>query len=130
MFDFVVSSRREGGVVGRNDKGLVTYDRQTRKDAFYFYKASWSDEPTLHITEQRYTERTNAVTDVRVYGNAGQVELFVNAASQGARANDGNAVFVWKDIQLKPGENIVEARAQIHGTSVSDRCVWNLNAAP
>jgi beta-galactosidase len=130
MFDFVVNSRREGGVVGRNDKGLVTYDRQTRKDAFYFYKANWSDEPTLHITSQRFTERTNAVTDVKIYSDAGKVELFLNAVSQGPRTNDGNAVFIWPDVRLKPGENVVEARAQIHGTSVSDRCAWNLKTTP
>jgi beta-galactosidase len=128
MFDFAVSTRHEGGTPGRNDKGLVTYDRQTRKDAFYFYKANWSDEPVLHITDPRYTERTNAVTDVKIYANAGEVELFLNAASQGSRTNDGNAVFRWQNLQLKPGENIVEARAQIHGTNVSDRCVWNLPA--
>jgi beta-galactosidase len=130
MFDFVVSSRHEGGVAGRNDKGLVTYDRQTRKDAFYFYKANWSDEPTLHITSRRFTGRTNAVTDVKIYSNAGEVELLLNAVPQGSRTNDGNAVFIWPDVRLKPGENAVEARAQIHGTNVSDRCVWNLKTAP
>ena len=51
MFDFAVSTRHEGGVPGRNDKGLVTYDRKIKKDAFYFYKANWSDEPVLYITE-------------------------------------------------------------------------------
>jgi beta-galactosidase len=48
----------------------VSYDRKTKKDAFYFYKANWSDEPTLYITSRRFTERTNAVTDVKVYSNA------------------------------------------------------------
>ena len=126
LFDFTSYWRHEGGVKGRNDKGLVTADRQTRKDAFYFYNANWSDEPTLHITSQRFTERTNAVTDVKIYSNAGTVELFLNVASQGSRTNDGNAVFLWPNVQLKPGENIVEARAQFHGTNVSDHCVWNL----
>ncbi|HEY6951797.1 MAG TPA: glycoside hydrolase family 2 TIM barrel-domain containing protein, partial [Bacteroidota bacterium] len=70
MFDFVVHSRHEGGIPGRNDKGLVTYDRKTKKDAFYFYKANWSDEPTLYFTSRRFTIRTNHVTDVKVYSNA------------------------------------------------------------
>jgi beta-galactosidase len=70
MFDFAVSTRHEGDLPGRNDKGLVSYDRKTKKDAFYFYKANWSDEPTLYITSRRFTERTNAVTDVKVYSNA------------------------------------------------------------
>ena len=75
---------------GRNDKGLVTYDRQTKKDAFYFYKANWSDEPVLYITSRRFTERTNAVTDVKIYSNAQQVELLVNGNSLGADEADGN----------------------------------------
>ncbi len=74
MFDFAVSTRHEGGVPGRNDKGLVTYDRKTKKDAFYFYQANWSDEPMVYITSRRFTERTNAVTDVKIYSNAKEVE--------------------------------------------------------
>ena len=36
MFDFASDGRKEGGAPGRNDKGLVTYDRRIRKDAFYW----------------------------------------------------------------------------------------------
>ena len=59
MFDFTSYFRREGGVLGRNDKGLVTYDRQTKKDAFYFYKANWSDEPAFHRAHERSDGREN-----------------------------------------------------------------------
>ena len=66
MFDFAVSTRHEGGMPGRNDKGLVTYDRKTKKDAFYFYKANWSDEagalhhqPPFHRTHERRDGREN-----------------------------------------------------------------------
>ena len=44
MFDFAADARDEGGVQGRNNKGLVTYDRKTKKDSFYACKAWWSDE--------------------------------------------------------------------------------------
>ena len=128
MFDFAVSSRNEGGIRGRNDKGLMTFDRQIKKDAFYFYKANWSAEPVVYITSRRFTERTNAVTDVKIYANAAEVELMVNGASQGKRSNDGNAVFVWKDVTLKTGDNAVEARANRNGQAVTDRCVWTLKA--
>ena len=89
MFDFAVASRHEGGVLGRNDKGLMSCDRKTKKDAFYFYKANWSDEPVLYITSRRFTERTIAVTDVKIYSNAKKVELFVNNISQDVRVNHG-----------------------------------------
>lgn len=126
MFDFTSAWRNEGGVPGRNDKGLVSYDRQTRKDAFYFYKANWSDAPVLYLTDRRFTERTNAVTDVKIYSNAKQAELFVNGQSQGIRANDGNAVFLWKNVRLSPGENKIEARAKRKGQTLNDNCIWTL----
>ncbi len=73
MFDFASAHRREGDTPGRNDKGLVTYDRKVRKDAFYFYKANWSDEPVVYITDRRFTERTEAATDVKIYSNCDRV---------------------------------------------------------
>jgi beta-galactosidase len=126
IFDFAVSTRHEGGIPGRNDKGLVSYDRKTRKDAFYFYKANWNDEPMIYITSRRFTERTNAVTDVKIYSNAATAELFLNGTSQGVRTNDDNSVFIWKSLQLKPGENSVEARAEKNGQPLTDSCTWNL----
>ena len=126
MFDFTSYWRHEGGVLGRNDKGLVTYDRQVKKDAFYFYKANWSEEPTLYITSRRDTARTNAVTDVKIYSNAGEVELLLNGASQGKRANAVNGVFLWKGVTLRPGENRVAARAERNGQSLNDECSWKL----
>lgn len=126
MFDFTSYWRHEGGVAGRNDKGLVTADRKVKKDTFYFYKANWSEEPVLYITSRRYTERTNAVTDVKIYSNAAKAELLLNGKTQGTRDNDGNAVLIWKDVKLAPGENTVEARADRAGQSLSDHCVWTL----
>jgi beta-galactosidase len=129
MFDFAASSRHEGNIPGRNDKGLVTYDRQTKKDAFYFYKANWSDEPTLYITSRRFTERTNAVTDVKIYSNAGKVELLLNGKSEGELGNGTNGIFIWKNVTLKPGENEVVAKTDRDGQKLSDSCVWTLKAA-
>jgi beta-galactosidase len=126
LCDFAVSTRHEGGIPGRNDKGLVTYDRKTKKDAFFFYKANWNDEPMVYITSRRFTERTNVVTDVKIYSNARTAELFLNGASQGVQTNDDNSVFIWKSVQLKPGENAVEARATKDGQPVTDNCIWTL----
>jgi beta-galactosidase len=126
MFDFTSFWRNEGGTKGRNNKGLVTYDRAVKKDSFYFYKANWSEEPTLYITSRRHTERTNAVTDVKIYSNAKNVELRVNGVSHGSRKNDGNAVFVWPQVTLKPGGNAIEATARHSGKTLQDRCEWQL----
>jgi len=128
MFDFAVSTRHEGDQPGLNDKGLVTRDRQTKKDAFYFYKANWSAEPVLYLTSRRFTERTNAVTDVKIYSNLKEPELFVNGASQGKRSDGENGVFIWKNVALAPGENKISAQAQAGGQTLTDECMWKLSA--
>ena len=130
MFDFAVNTRHEGGQPGLNDKGLVTRDRQIKKDAFYFYKANWSDQPVCYITDRRFTERTNAVTDVKLYCNAPEAELLVNGASLGKKNAGADSVLLWKDVALKPGENKIEARAARNGQALADQCVWTLSAAP
>lgn len=124
--DFASYWRHEGGIPGRNDKGLLTFDRKIKKDAFYYYKVNWSDEPTVYITSRRFAERTNAVTDVKIYSNASESELTINGVSQGMRKNDGNGVFVWKEMRLSRGENVIKATAQKDGRPVTDSCKWNL----
>ena len=126
MFDFTSPGRHEGSVPSRNDKGLVTADRKIKKDAFYFYKANWSSEPTLYITDRRFTERTNDLTAVKIYSNAKRVELFVNGASLGKSNTSTNCVFVWPNVGLKRGDNQIEAKATRDGQSLDDRCVWTL----
>jgi len=126
MFDFASVQKNEGGTVGVNDKGMITQDRAVKKDVFYFYQANWSAEPVLYITSRRFAERTNATTSVKIYSNAGAVELSVNGQSQGRRADGTNGVFLWPDVPLSPGQNQIEARAERNGKSLSDRCVWQL----
>ncbi len=126
LADFTSYWRHEGGVPGRNDKGLVTFDRKIKKDAFYFYQANWSDEPMLYITDRRFTERTRPMTTVKVYSNTDRVELLVNGKSQGTQTNDGNAVFTWKDVRLAPGSNSIEAQSTGSAKPLKDTCTWFL----
>ena len=85
MFDFGADARNEGGENGQNHKGLVTFDRKYKKDAFYAYKAWLSDEPFVHICGKRYVDRVEPVTKVTVYSNQPVVELFANGKSLGAK---------------------------------------------
>ncbi len=85
MFDFGADARAEGGENGQNHKGLITFDRSYKKDAFYAYKAWLSDEPFVHICGKRYIDRVEEVTKVTVYSNLPEVELFANGNSLGKK---------------------------------------------
>lgn len=85
MFDFAADGRDEGGVKGRNNKGLVTFDRRMKKDAFYLYKAYWSGEPFVHIAGKRYVNRAEKKTQVVVYSNRDRVELYCNGKPEESR---------------------------------------------
>ncbi len=127
MFDFSSEGRNEGGISGVNDKGLVTSDRKTRKDAFYWYKANWSEEPVLYITSRRFVKRTQAATQVKIYSNAGTVELKVNGVSLG-RKSSSNHIFLWSNVSLTKGENRIEASATRESQVLTDSCMWTYNA--
>ena len=85
MFDFGADARNEGGENGQNHKGLVTFDRKYKKDAFYAYKAWLSKEPFVHICGKRYVDRVEDTTSVTVYSNQPTVELFANGVSLGKK---------------------------------------------
>ena len=109
MFDFAADARDEGGVQGRNNKGLVTYDRKTKKDSFYACKAWWSDEAFVRVAGSRFVDRAPGQRNVKVYSNQPGVTLFVNGEEVGTK--EGAHVFVFENIALRDGENTVTARA-------------------
>ena len=78
LADFGSAGRDEGGAAGRNQKGLVSFDRSLKKDAFYVYKAAWSSEPFVHVAGRRRAERAEDVTEVIVYSNQERVVLSVD----------------------------------------------------
>jgi beta-galactosidase len=129
MFDFASDGRDEGDHPGRNDKGLVSFDRKVRKDAFYFYKANWSAEPVLYIASRRFTQRSAAETSVKVYTNATQATLSVNGRAVGPMAADDIHIARWSHVTLQPGPNTVRVEAIIDGKPVVDECTWTV-AAP
>ena len=94
MFDFAADARDQGGEPGMNHKGLVTFDRKTKKDSFYLYKAWWSDEAFVHICSKRFVERTGSTATVKVYSNQSTVALSVNGNKVGEQT--GEHVFTFK----------------------------------
>lgn len=109
MFDFASDMRDEGGVKGRNNKGLVTFDRKTKKDSFFIYKAYWSDEKFVHLCSKRYVNRANDKTDIKVYSNCDEITLFVNGNGIETLPCDKKVTF--KGVKLKEGKNEIKVIA-------------------
>lgn len=125
MFDFASASRHEGDTMGINDKGLVTYDRKVRKDAFYFYKANWSKQPMVYITSRRHTTRTEPLTDIKVYSNCPCVTIVVNGVPVEVESR-GMGIFVARGAHLQPGDNTIVASGvpACQADTITDQCVW------
>ncbi len=124
--DFQSSIRNEGGKPGINDKGLVTYDRKIKKDAFYFYKANWSTEPMIYITSRRFTERPEANVQVKVYSNLRENTLYVNGKKIGKQKSDSLYRVVWQNVTLSKGENRIRVEGKSKAGVIEDTCVWYL----
>ena len=132
MFDFGCAARNEGGVAGRNNKGLMTIDRKTKKDSFYIYKAWWSDEPFVHICSKRYADRTENEIEVKVHPMLipeqhplATVRDSFNAVFVHGEACD-DAMFMGRGAGKMPtasavmGDIIIVMRNIVH-----DNCGWN-----
>lgn len=90
-FDFGADGRGEGGKPGQNQKGLVTFDRKTKKDAYFIYKAYLSSDPFVHLCGRRYVNRAESETEIKVYSNQPRVALFVDGKEFAAQ--DGDKIF-------------------------------------
>ena len=88
MFDFAADARNQGGEPGMNHKGLVTFDRKTKKDSFYLYKAWWTKEPFVYICGRRYVNRAEKKTTVKIYSNLPEVTLYANGVEVGTQKGD------------------------------------------
>ena len=122
MFDFAADARDQGGEPGMNHKGLITFDRKTKKDSFYLYKAYWSREPFVHICSKRYEDRTEDRIPVKVYTNQNEVTLYVNGDK----------------LETKYGEHVfefsipmsAEARVKAASGELSDEAVFRKVSKP
>lgn len=121
MFDFGSAIRNEGGVRGRNNKGLVTLDRKIKKDSFYVYKAHWSNEKFVHIAGERFADRPTGAQKIKVYSNCESVTLTVNGEKQELTADK---IFEF-DAVIKEGENVITAKSgkathkiKVNGTDI------------
>ena len=108
MFDFGCAARNEGGVSGRNNKGLVTMDRKTKKDSYFVYQAYWTQTPMVHIAGRRHAQRAGETTEIKVYSNQDTVVLYVNGKEVGQQTT--HRVFKF-NVALNEGFNTIVAVA-------------------
>ncbi|MGB3103426.1 glycoside hydrolase family 2 protein [Sphingobacterium siyangense] len=115
----------------RNYKGLVSFDRKLKKDGFYWYKANWSKESVLYITQRRMINRGNEITPITVYSNRGEPTLIINGQTiKGAKIGQTNVHYIFENVNLKPGKNTVEAKViQKDGKVLTDTIEWNYDPA-
>ncbi|MDF2587273.1 MAG: gh2E [Anaerocolumna sp.] len=106
MFDFAADGREEADDNGVNHKGLVTFDRKVKKDAYFIYKAWWSKEPFVHLCGSRYVDRTEEITEIKVYSNQLKVELYKDGVLMDEKS--GKHVFTFQ-VPIN-GEHKIEAR--------------------
>ena len=120
-FDFPSSGRNEGDTPGFNDKGLVSFDRKVKKDAYYWYQANWTTRPMVHITSRRATERKQGQAEVKVYSNQPSARLRLNGADLGEQKVTGH-IATWP-VRLSPGAN----RLEVSAGPASDTIEWHFN---
>lgn len=125
-FDFAVPMWGRGGVPARNLKGLVTFDRKIKKDSYFWYKANWSKDPVLYLTQRRNTEREKKVTSVTIYSNIGTPKVYLNGQElNGIRKGYTDVHYVFDEVTLNNGKNTLTAIVQYKGKEYKDEIEWN-----
>lgn len=131
MFDFSSPRRNEGGRRFINQKGLVSFDRSIKKDAFYYYKAKWSEQPFLHICSKRFKKRSRAMVSIKIYTNLQKVTLYGREGFMENEQNNGNGVILFTDIILSEGINKLYATGKSdNGTELKDEIILEKVSEP
>ena len=126
MFDFACPMWERGGIPARNMKGLVTFDRQVKKDSYYWYKANWSEEPVLYLTQRRNTDREKRVTSITVYSNCGTPTVWLNGRKlKDIRQGYTDVHYIIDEVTLRKGDNVIRASVTApDGQTLEDRIEW------
>lgn len=128
MFDFAVPTSKRGSMAARNMKGLMTFDRKTKKDSYFWYKANWSKEPVLYLTQRRNALREKKETSVTVYSNIGTPKVYLNGRElTGVRKGYTDVHYIFDNVLLDDGKNLLKAVVSHQGKEYADEIEWNYN---
>lgn len=124
-FDFCAPLWVRGGVPARNMKGLVTFDRKVKKDSYFWYKANWSKDPVLFLTQRRNWDREKKETSVTVYSNIGTPKVYLNGKElSGIREGYTPVHYIIDHVTLENGKNIVKTVVVKDGKTYEDEIEW------
>lgn len=124
-FDFCAPMWVRGGVPARNMKGLVTFDRKVKKDSYFWYKANWSKDPVLFLTQRRNWDREKKETSVTVYSNIGTPKVYLNGKElSGIREGYTPVHYIIDNVTLENGKNIVKTVVVKDGKTYEDEIEW------
>ena len=124
-FDFATPLANRGDLPARNMKGMVTFDRKTKKDSYFWYKANWSEDPVLYLTQRRNVDREKKVTSITVYSNIGEPKVFLNGQElSGIRKGYTDVHYIIDNVTLADGKNIVKTVASKDGKTYEDTIEW------
>ena len=124
-FDFATPLANRGDLPARNMKGMVTFDRKTKKDSYFWYKANWSEDPVLYLTQRRNVDREKKVTSITVYSNIGEPKVFLNGQElSGIHKGYTDVHYIIDNVTLADGKNIVKTVASKDGKTYEDTIEW------
>ena len=128
MFDFAVPTSKRGSVDARNMKGMMTFDRRIKKDSYFWYKANWSKEPVLYLTQRRNAVREKKETYITVYSNIGTPKVYLNGKElTGVRKGYTDVHYIFDKVVLDDGKNVLKASLLHQGKEYTDEIEWNYN---
>lgn len=125
MFDFAVPTSNRGSMPARNMKGMMTFDRKIKKDSYFFYKANWSKEPVLYLTQRRNALRERKETSVTVYSNMGTPKVYLNGQElTDVRKGYTEIHYIFDRAILQTGKNVIKAEITHQGQTYTDEITW------
>jgi beta-galactosidase len=128
--DFATPLRPDNPIPYVNQKGIVQRDL-SKKEAYYVFQSYWTEKPMVRIFGHSWTTRwteKDALSQVKVFSNCPEVELFVNGVSQGMKkrnSQDFPAAGLRWDVKFNEGGNTLKAVATKNGLQIADQIAIN-----
>ena len=87
------------------------------KDVYWMYQSEWTDKPVLHLFPHWNWNEGDVIDVWAYYGQADEVELFLNGKSLGKSSKEGSRLHAqWLKVPYEPG--VIEAVSYKDGVEV------------